>query len=509
MPYCIYLRKSRADMEAEAHGEGETLARHEKTLLELADRQKLFIAIIYREIVSGETISARPVMQRLLSEVDQGLWSGVVVTEIERLARGDTIDQGIVAQAFKNSGTKIITPAKTYDPSNEFDEEYFEFGLFMSRREFKAINRRIQSGKLAASREGKYVPGTAPYGYERLKLPNQKGYTLQPHHEEADVVKFIFDLYTAHNATYSSICKKLTELNIKPREADYWKSITIRGILSNPVYIGKITWAQMKTVKVAGDGGNSKKRRVPSNNGIVVDGLHTPLISTEQWDAAQRIRNAKLTTHVTDKYVLQNPLSGILTCGVCGRIMVRTTQRFGYPNIIKCETPFCRNASHRLDYVENLVLHNIKEWLAAYTISYQNKKEVETKLSLEEKTIKKVKLELNTAQKQLDSVYTFLEQGIYTPEDFINRSNALKGKIEQLAATRDGLEIKIEERKRQNPRKLADKIERVIDLYDTLPNASAKNKLLKEVLNRVEYTKAKGSSRVNPEIGIKIHVKVL
>ena len=28
--YAIYLRKSRADMEAEAKGEGETLARHEK-----------------------------------------------------------------------------------------------------------------------------------------------------------------------------------------------------------------------------------------------------------------------------------------------------------------------------------------------------------------------------------------------------------------------------------------------------------------------------------------------
>ena len=36
MPYCIYLRKSRADAEAEAHGEGETLARHERALLDLA-----------------------------------------------------------------------------------------------------------------------------------------------------------------------------------------------------------------------------------------------------------------------------------------------------------------------------------------------------------------------------------------------------------------------------------------------------------------------------------------
>ena len=34
--YAIYLRKSRADLEAEAHGEGDTLARHEHILMELA-----------------------------------------------------------------------------------------------------------------------------------------------------------------------------------------------------------------------------------------------------------------------------------------------------------------------------------------------------------------------------------------------------------------------------------------------------------------------------------------
>ena len=124
--YLIYLRKSRSDLEAEAHGEGETLSRHEHTLLELAKRQHLNVTDIYREVVSGDTIAARPMMQRVLSEVEQGVWSGVLVMEVERLARGDTIDQGIIAQTFKFSGTKIITPIKTYDPDNEFDEEYFE-----------------------------------------------------------------------------------------------------------------------------------------------------------------------------------------------------------------------------------------------------------------------------------------------------------------------------------------------------------------------------------------------
>lgn len=106
--YVIYLRKSRKDEEAEQRGEGETLARHERILLDYAKRLHLNVTEIYREIVSGETIATRPMMQRLLSEVEQGMWTAVLVMEVERLARGDTIDQGIVAQTFKYSETKII-----------------------------------------------------------------------------------------------------------------------------------------------------------------------------------------------------------------------------------------------------------------------------------------------------------------------------------------------------------------------------------------------------------------
>ena len=44
MQYCIYLRKSRADAEAEARGEGESLARHETALMQTAKRLDLPVA---------------------------------------------------------------------------------------------------------------------------------------------------------------------------------------------------------------------------------------------------------------------------------------------------------------------------------------------------------------------------------------------------------------------------------------------------------------------------------
>ena len=157
--YCLYLRKSRIDLEAEANGQGDTLARHRADLLKLARKRGLNITGCYEEVRSGESIAERPEMQRLLNDVEAGRWTGVLVMEVERLARGNTTDQGVVADTFKYSDTKIVTPNKVYDPGDEFDEEYFEFGLFMSRREYKTINRRLQRGRRASLSEGKYIAG--------------------------------------------------------------------------------------------------------------------------------------------------------------------------------------------------------------------------------------------------------------------------------------------------------------------------------------------------------------
>ena len=203
----MYLRKSRIDLDAERSGEGNTLLRHKTTLLELAKRQNRTIGEIYEEVKSGETIAARPEMQRLLADVEAGRWDAVLVMEVERLARGDSIDQGIVSQAFKSSGTLIITPAKTYDPNNEFDEEYFEFGLFMSRREYKSIRRRMEAGKRAAVREGKYMGKTAPFGYRRDRVENGKGWTLEIVPEEAEIgdrIAIVFEGDSAYDSWSSA-----------------------------------------------------------------------------------------------------------------------------------------------------------------------------------------------------------------------------------------------------------------------------------------------------------------
>ncbi|MCD7821890.1 MAG: recombinase family protein [Clostridiales bacterium] len=159
--YVKYLRKSRFDRDYAELSIEETLKRHEAILDKMANDRGYCIAKTYYEVVSGESIAARPEIQKMLEEVSAGLYAGVLVVDVERLARGNGADQAYISQVFQFSGTKIITPMKVYDPSNEFDEEYFEFGLFMSRREYKTINRQLIRGRDSSASEGKYLGSIA------------------------------------------------------------------------------------------------------------------------------------------------------------------------------------------------------------------------------------------------------------------------------------------------------------------------------------------------------------
>ena len=134
MPYAIHLRKSRADIEAEARGEGESLSRHRARLLDLAARRGYEITGEYAEIVSGSKLSDRPEMQRLLRDVADGMYDGVLDVEISRITRGDLMDQALILKTFKYSGTQIITPEHIYDLSDDWDAEHLTSDMMHARR---------------------------------------------------------------------------------------------------------------------------------------------------------------------------------------------------------------------------------------------------------------------------------------------------------------------------------------------------------------------------------------
>lgn len=506
--YCIYLRKSRADIEAEAHGESETLLRHEKALIELAKKMKLNIKCIYKEIISGETISARPVMQKLLYEVEQGLWDGVLVMEVERLARGNTIDQGIVAQTFQLSDTKIITPMKVYDPNNEFDEEYFEFGLFMSRREYKTINRRLQRGRVASVKEGKYVANQPPYGYNRKKIENDKGFTLEPIDAEANIVKLIFELYTIgelqNDGTYNRlgtglIANKLNSMKIPPKKGKDWVPSTIRDILINPVYIGKIRWNWRPANKKMINGKITVTRpRASAADCILVDGLHPPIIEKEIFDLAQNFMAKNPPRPIGEHGTVKNPLAGIVVCGKCGRKMIRRPypSEKNQPDTLMCAAKTCNNVSSSLHYVEDRVLVSLEQWLGEYKLEWKSEenKKAPHQIETQKSALNELEKEIDKVTMQINKLHDLLEQGIYSTEVFLERSTINSKKLEQLKKDKAILESNLatEIARNENRKNIVPKIEKLLEVYKNLKTPKAKNDMLKQVLEKVVYTKENG-----------------
>ena len=504
MAYCMYLRKSRMDMEAEARGEGETLARHRRALLDHAKRLSISIDRIYEEIVSGDTIAARPVMLELLEDVQNNKWSGVFVMEIERLARGDTMDQGYVAQAFKWSNTLIIIPMKTYNPSNEFDEEYFEFGLFMSRREYKTINRRLQRGRETSAREGKFVGSIAPYGYERIKIECDKGYTLKIIPEHARIVRLIFNWYTngyenekgeLERVGFQKIAHKLNELGIPPHRKDYWMKETIKDIITNPTYAGKIRWGYRKTNKRMVDGKTVKSRPYNLNDDcIIVKGLHEGIVSEETFDLAQKILAEHPAPPVGYRSEVKSPLASIIICAKCGRRMVyRAAPSSNKKPYLVCHARACPNVSSPYALVEQRVLNSLRDLLADYESEQRTKDAKDTSTAFEEKKLYLAKLQSDIGKltKQLTKAQELLEQDIYSVEEYKERSQAIKEKIADATAKEAAVQSEIDLAKDLVYKKatIIPKIKHLLQVYETLPSAKAKNDALKELIDKAVYNK--------------------
>lgn len=507
--YAIYLRKSREDIESEKYGEGETLARHEKILTTLASTRNLTIGKIYREVVSGETISERKEMQKLLKDVENEKWTGVLVVEVERLARGDTADQGRVSKAFKYSHTKIITPVKTYDPDNEFDEEYFEFGLFMSRREYKTINRRLQRGREISVSEGKFVGNIAPFGYNRVKLKDSKGYSLSINQNEAPIVKEIFRLYAFESNTINSVAKQLNNMNLKPRISNEWTISSVKDILSNPTYIGKIVWNRRKQKKKTKNGHFIISR--PRNQDyLIFDGLHEPIIDNKTWYLVQEKRKQN-TPKVKHNSIVQNPLVGLLFCEKCGKPMQRRPYtKADKPATLICSNSKCDNISSKLYIVENKIIESLKIWLENYKVNYEIKDDSSTDNNkILEQCILSTQKELEKENTKLNKIYDFLENGIYSKEEFINRSKSIKENIESLEnKLKEYTELLNKNTEMQQQKEtIIPKMKNVIDLYYKLESAEDKNILLKSILAKVTYLKAEKSIKKNSDpTNFELHI---
>lgn len=489
--YIEYLRKSQMDRDFDELSVEETLKRHRNILDEFTKRNKLNVTVILEEVVSGESLSSRPKMLELLDLVNTGDYDGVVCMDIDRLSRGSSVDSGYIMQVLQVNNCKIITPQKTYDLNNEHDEQFADMKFMFSRYERQTINKRLKAGRESSVKEGKYTGSKPPFGYEKVKLKGEKGYTLKIVPNEAEIVRMIFDWYTKEGLGSGQIAHRLNELRIKPQVSDEWSGSSVLQIVKNEHYIGKTVSKRYPLRKSFVDG-KLVKKAYRNRNYELYDGRQEPIITEEQFELAQQIRNNSYVAPTKISTTLSNPFAGVLYCGICGTPLKRHTSATKFKNTharFKCpKEKTCGCKSNILEEVEEAIVGAMKDWLEGYILTLDtdipvNNDGLETSLAI-------LKNKLEELFEQQDAICELHEKGEYSDRLFQRRNNAIETEIDKVESDIRDLEIKIAEQHEEEAVNLniIPTTQRLLDNYDTL-TPKEKNDLWKEVLHKVEYKK--------------------
>jgi len=299
----IYVRVSTEEQAQEGYsirGQSEKL----KSYALLKDWE---IHDIYSdEGISGKNIVDRPAINRLIEDIQKGKVNNVLVFKVDRLTRStkNLIELVELFEEYNCAFNSLTESIDTDTPSGRmflkiigiFAE--FERENLVSRLKL-GFERKVKEGYTLASR-------SVSYGY--IRKTGNKIQEIDP--VESKIVKEIFSMYLDENKSFNKIAKTLNNRKVPTKNnAIRWEINTIKSLLTNPTYIGKVRYSVHNDEKY-----------------FEADGHHESLISEEMFYLVQeKIKN--ITKNLPTKRPIEdNYFCGLLFCSLCGSKF--TTHRY-------------------------------------------------------------------------------------------------------------------------------------------------------------------------------------
>ena len=282
-----------------------------------------------------------------------------------------------------------------------------------------------------------------------------------------------------------------------PAPKTHWSASTIKDILTNITYTGKVKRGERGTVKRTSNGSvvSSRPRQKEYE---IYDGLHEAIIDEELFNSVQNIFASHISKPVASALEIRNPLAGIVYCSICGKKMIRRPQNKCQTMII-CTTKGCKNIGTYESVLEKTVINSLYSYLDKLKLQDASNNINNASLKLLQDAISGLDKEIEQLNNQLEHAYDLVEQGVYTPELFLQRSKSIQQKIDKQISKKTDLEQEIakEEMLLKEKELIIPKIEQALDVYDTL-EVVEKNALLCDIIDRVDYLKTERSKKNGP-----------
>ncbi|AJS58189.1 recombinase family protein [Paenibacillus sp. IHBB 10380] len=441
-----------------------------------------------KEVASGEKIESRKEMQKLLRHVEDQLYDGVVVMDIDRLGRGENKDWALIKDTFLNSETVIITPNKIYDLEIDNDDVSFDFMSIFARIEYKTIKRRMKQGKEAGAKKSMWTNGKPPfpYYYDKNTRSVLVDETKRPIYR-AIVEKYLNGTNLGHIAIWLTDNKIPTPYNIEPDGKNKGSSnITVQRLLASEIHLGYITYGKTRSKR-------GQVELVPEEERIKVMGAHEKLKTPEEHEVImERLLKNRMLNPNSRRNIF--PLSGLLYCEKCGsrmRFRVGENKKQGqywsalcyhqYKDGSKCEqhgkvmdADFFNALYDRIIHVDPDILREIELHGSRYS-------DTQTIIEVKEQELKKQK-------RALDKLHGSYEEDMITKQVFLERKAVRTRQIQKLEEElKDLRKVVVDEGNYPTVEQIYGRIGEFRELWDAAVTSEEKNRALKKLVERIVY----------------------
>ena len=447
----------------------------------------------------------RPSFKKMLSDIDEGKINLVIVKDLSRFGR-NYVEAGMYVQRFTDSNIRFIAADDNYDSLVNSDDLLFPIKNVVNEMYARDVSKKTKAAKKAKARDGQFIGSKAPFGY---KIDPNDRHHLIVDEPAAQVVKRIFRL-ASEGVGYNKMAKIFREEKVLTPiayfnlnnpdyfKSDYWRKefdwhvTSIRAILNNEVYLGKLVYGKQRNKSMK----SKEKVRNPKEDWIVVENCHEPIITQELWDTVHKILNAK---HRPAKAGEVQMFAGLLYCSDCGHCLTYSQKQRkdgSYHGAYSCwmykthGKEYCASHYITFDTIYELVLIDIQRNLFQYRKNTDKFKSILSRKyqSDSQKQAEQITLEYEQKQKrceELDKIISRLYEdnvlGRIGDERYESMSQSYELEQVEIKKALPILKSKIDELKRQSG--CADNFINVIKKYTIIDKLDAA--ILNELIDKI------------------------
>ncbi len=296
-----YLRKSTREMQE------NSIYNQQLAIDKFAQHHNIKIVKYFIDDgISGLTMQKRDAFKELINDYVVGgkdHFSIILVLDVTRWGRFQDIDESAHLEFLcRKHGKEIIYVTEEFKNDNSIMDSLIKaLKRAMAAEYSKNLSDKVLAGSLTIAKQGFRVGAPAPYGYERMRLDQQRNpvgilrdgerkaianerVTLVPGSpEETETIRHIFSAFTERGLREGKIAVELNERKVPSPGGGEWSENTIRVLLRDETYTGTLRYNRTSSRLH----GPTKKN--PRDRWVLVPQAFEAIVSPDTFVQAQQI----------------------------------------------------------------------------------------------------------------------------------------------------------------------------------------------------------------------------